>query len=108
MIEFARESKEIDDITSRVHELDLLAESRSLDDSEVSELKEGRLKLIKLQRFKKLDLKQKALIKWTIDGEENTSFFHRSLKNKIGTTEYTGSQLTVHGLLTQLVSKMKR
>lgn len=54
------------------------------------------MKIIELEKFAKLDLQQKAKIKWLRDGDENTHYFHGMLKNKCRKSRIHG--LTIHGV----------
>ncbi|GJZ18777.1 putative RNA-directed DNA polymerase, eukaryota, reverse transcriptase zinc-binding domain protein [Tanacetum coccineum] len=54
--------------------------------------KESIVTLNELHRIDALDLAQKAKIKWAIEGDENTKFFHGSLKTK-------RRQLAIKGIL---------
>ncbi|KAI3698724.1 hypothetical protein L2E82_42487 [Cichorium intybus] len=80
--EHRSELKESDDLRKRNNELDLIVESRPLSIEETTELQKNKIRINDLDRFRRLDLKQKAHIKWTVDGDENTSFFHGILKGK--------------------------
>ncbi|CAH1420995.1 unnamed protein product [Lactuca virosa] len=52
--------------------LDLIVESRGLSSVELENRLEWKNKLIELEQNRCLDLKQKARIKWALDGEENS------------------------------------
>ncbi|GJT91741.1 hypothetical protein Tco_1080586 [Tanacetum coccineum] len=48
--------------------------------------------LVELERLESKDLAQKAKLKWALQGDENTGFFHGMLKKK-------RCQLTIKGIL---------
>lgn len=50
-----------------------------------------------LEIFKGLDLKQKSIIRWTIDVDENTNFFHGIIKGNIKLDRINGPSLKVLG-----------
>ncbi|KAI3501185.1 hypothetical protein L1887_29047 [Cichorium endivia] len=56
----------------------------------------NKVKIIELEKFAKLDLQQKAKIKWLRDGDENTRYFHGVLKNKCRKSRIHG--LTIDGV----------
>lgn len=49
-------------------------------------------RIVDLERVAVMDLKQKAKIKWVVDGDENTSFFHGFVNNQ-------NRRNKIHGLL---------
>ncbi|KAL4561276.1 hypothetical protein LXL04_033440 [Taraxacum kok-saghyz] len=69
-----------------------LAESRVLSEGELRDRREFKQNILEMEKMNRLDLEQKARIKWMCDGDENTAFFHSSLKIK-------NSRNTTHGLM---------
>lgn len=65
------------DFKANVEGLDVAAEERALIDEE----KALKLKILELEDLYRLDLQQRAKIKWLTDGDENTKFYHNFLKN---------------------------
>nr|XP_043619830.1 uncharacterized protein LOC122591636 [Erigeron canadensis] len=64
-------------------ELELVEESRDLTYIEIEKKIKEKKYMMELENAKRLDIKQKARIKWAIDGEENTSFFHGCINARI-------------------------
>lgn len=81
-VEFDKECKDLVGLRTKVNDIEMLAESRLLSDCEVETRSNYKEKIIELENMAKLDLEQKTKIKWLADGDENTSFFHKSLKSK--------------------------
>ncbi|GJX94037.1 cytochrome P450 [Tanacetum coccineum] len=73
----------IQDLKDKVEVLDAKAENGCLVNHEI----ETRISLLKQledhNHIKRLDLMQKAKIKWAIDGDENSKFFHGFINSKI-------------------------
>ncbi|KAJ0575244.1 putative RNA-directed DNA polymerase [Helianthus annuus] len=64
------------DLQKKVETLDLKAESVALTEQEIED-RNSWLKTINELDDKRLeDLKQRAKVKWAVDGDENTAFFH--------------------------------
>ncbi|GJY81538.1 putative RNA-directed DNA polymerase [Tanacetum coccineum] len=80
----------IRELKNKVTYLELKAESCDLDDNEIS----CRLSTLKdiedLEYLKMLDLMQKAKIKWAIEGDENSKFFHGMINNKFVKSRING------------------
>ncbi|KAJ0619222.1 putative RNA-directed DNA polymerase [Helianthus annuus] len=71
-----RESKLLKELQKKVDNMDLKAESVALTEQEVCE-RDSWLKMInELDDNRLEDLKQRAKVKWAVDGDENSAFFH--------------------------------
>lgn len=80
--EFGKEQQNLNQIKNRVKELDTFAETRPLTEAEFGERREGFQKIGDMERALFTDLKQKARIRWAVDGDKNTKFFRTYVNNK--------------------------
>lgn len=60
-----------------------LLEERILSEQELEHEIECRLELSKIEAEKVMDLRQRARIKWAVEGDENSAFFHGFINNRI-------------------------
>ncbi|XP_021980553.1 uncharacterized protein LOC110876698 [Helianthus annuus] len=83
------------ELQKKVEVLDLKAESATLTEQELSD-RDSWLKTInELDENRMDDLKKRAKVKWAVDGDENTSFFHGVINghrknNRINGLEFDG------------------
>ena len=73
-------NKEIEAFEETCCNFELKAELGLICDSEYDEWAEAKSKWNQLENEKTHDSRQKSRIKWVIDGDENSSFFHRVCK----------------------------
>ncbi|GJS26165.1 RNA-directed DNA polymerase, eukaryota [Tanacetum coccineum] len=76
-----KEECKLKDLKANVDILDTKAEHDGLSDNDVKNQLELLKQIEDLEHLKSLDLKQKAKIKWAIEGDENTKFFHGIVNN---------------------------
>ncbi|GJY07049.1 RNA-directed DNA polymerase, eukaryota [Tanacetum coccineum] len=66
---------------NKISDIELAAESRDLKEDETECLSNDYKAIYELEKLKMKDLKQKAKLKWAVDGDENTKFFHGIINN---------------------------
>ncbi|XP_071704573.1 uncharacterized protein [Rutidosis leptorrhynchoides] len=81
---------ELDNAKKRAGELEKKAESQQLTETERDEWLNSRGIWLKKEREKAQMLKQKARIKWAIDGDENSRLFHSSIKRRNNSSNIRG------------------
>ncbi|XP_023771170.1 uncharacterized protein LOC111919827 [Lactuca sativa] len=100
-----KEREEVTVIWDAVKDLEKVAQSRPLSVDELQCWSDGIKKITECDRLKALDLKQKARIKWTMDGDENSKFFHGYINSKNRTSLLHG--LMINGRWTTGVNEIK-
>ncbi|XP_023737696.1 uncharacterized protein LOC111885684 [Lactuca sativa] len=80
--DYLKELQELQETKRRVHELELAAEERTLSDTKITERRAGFKKIAELEKYAVSDIKQRAKVKWAVDGDENSYFFHGFVNNK--------------------------
>ncbi|XP_071738862.1 uncharacterized protein [Rutidosis leptorrhynchoides] len=86
---------EIDLFKTTVQQLELQAESRVLTDVELELWRKSRKQWLEKERIKTNMLKQKARVKWILDGDENTKYFHSVIRRRNNSNTIRG--LTING-----------
>ncbi|KAI3506473.1 hypothetical protein L1887_28832 [Cichorium endivia] len=81
-LEHLKETGALQGAKNRMEEIDKIAETRDLSLSELADRKDCFQKLVEFEKIASCDLKQRARLKWSIDGDENTKFFHAFVNNK--------------------------
>lgn len=79
---WSNENDEYSDILKIIETLEIKVESCILSSLERLIRKNWKNRLIEIDTMKRLDLRQKARLKWCIDGDENIKFFHGVLNGK--------------------------
>ncbi|XP_071728684.1 uncharacterized protein [Rutidosis leptorrhynchoides] len=87
---------DIEVLKDAVTNLELKAETCNLSDSEKILWRESRKKWLEKEMVKSCMLKQKARVKWTLDGDENTKFFHSVIKRNNNVCNIRG--LVINGI----------
>lgn len=85
--------KEVDEVRKLkqwVCDLDLIVESRSLFSVEIENRIEWKKKILELEHRRNMDLRQKAKIRWAIDGDEDSRFFHGIINSNLSKNRING------------------
>ncbi|XP_071727068.1 uncharacterized protein [Rutidosis leptorrhynchoides] len=87
--------REIDDLNKEVLEWELKAEANNITNSEREKWLDCRRRWGEKTKTKANMLKQKARLKWTLEGDENTKFFHAMIRRKNTKCNFRG--LNING-----------
>ncbi|XP_071705014.1 uncharacterized protein [Rutidosis leptorrhynchoides] len=87
--------REIDDLNKEVLEWELKAEANNITNSEREKWLDCRRRWGEKTKTKANMLKQKARLKWTLEGDENTKFFHAIIRRKNTKCNFRG--LNING-----------
>ncbi|XP_071700296.1 uncharacterized protein [Rutidosis leptorrhynchoides] len=81
---YGKNSNKLDDeiecLKAQVQQLELKADSRSINNEELILWREKRKQWLEKDRTKTEILKQKARVRWILEGDENTTFFHSMIR----------------------------
>lgn len=77
-------------LTEEVKEWEMQAENRSLSEEERVRWMEARKKWPEKEDWKNQMIRQKTRVKWVIEGNENSAFFHSVIKKKNGKNNLRG------------------
>ena len=97
-----KERLKIEDLKKKLDESDKAAEQNPLSVLELAERKARKKEIKDLEHAMALDLKQKSRIKWAVDGDENTSFFHGLINFNKNQNRINGLSINVRGSIIQL------
>ncbi|XP_071700174.1 uncharacterized protein [Rutidosis leptorrhynchoides] len=97
---------EIDTWKQKVEELECKADSGSLTETERADWINARIKWLQKDKEKGAMLKQKARLKWMAEGDDNTAFFHSTIKRKNNHNNIRG--LHLQGIWEENPSEIKK
>lgn len=89
------ESTKLSDLKKKVDYIDLKAETSPLSSVEIENRTNIFKEIFEIERSNVQDLKQKSKIKWAIEGDENSKFFHGMINNKLRRSRING--LSING-----------
>ncbi|XP_071694365.1 uncharacterized protein [Rutidosis leptorrhynchoides] len=87
---FGSLDSKINELKKEAMEWELKAESNTLSDSDRATWLDCRRRWVEKEKVKTNMLKQKAKVKWILDGDENSKFFHASLRWKYNKCNFRG------------------
>ncbi|KAJ0427646.1 putative RNA-directed DNA polymerase [Helianthus annuus] len=75
---------------NRVRMIEILAEDRSLNQLELEMRTTDKHFIMEYERLKELDTKQKSRVRWGLEGDENTRYFHSTVNANISSNSING------------------
>lgn len=74
----------------KVEKMELELEDGSITEDDLQRLYENRIHMLEMERQEVSDLKQQARIRWAMEGEENSKFFHGLINNRMCKSRLNG------------------
>ncbi|PWA36913.1 RNA-directed DNA polymerase, eukaryota [Artemisia annua] len=90
------EDREVEDLLNSCDQWEAKAELGLITDGEIELWATAHAKWQEIENRKAMDIKQKSRVKWALDRDENSSFFHRMCKIHISNNRING--LPINGL----------
>ncbi|PWA82775.1 RNA-directed DNA polymerase, eukaryota, Reverse transcriptase zinc-binding domain protein [Artemisia annua] len=90
------EDREVEGLLNSCDQWEAKAELGLITDGEIELWATAHAKWQEIENRKAMDIKQKSRVKWALDGDENSSFFHRMCKIHISNNRING--LPINGL----------
>ncbi|KAK9058243.1 hypothetical protein SSX86_023083 [Deinandra increscens subsp. villosa] len=84
------EDKELKELKVKLDGLETAAESRALLGGEKEDRLEWKKRIKDLEQMAISDIKQKAKVKWAVDGDENSKFFHGVVNARMANNKISG------------------
>ncbi|GJY01444.1 RNA-directed DNA polymerase, eukaryota [Tanacetum coccineum] len=78
----ASDNRRREEISKNLVEWDEKAEEGGINQYDISKREEWILDMLQLDRLRNEDMKQKCRLRWAVEGDENSRFFHSILKNR--------------------------
>ena len=104
-VKFGRNNQHIEDLKNEATKWELLAESRELDEEELDRWKEARKGWLEKDKRCNEMKKQKARVKWVLEGDENSKFFRSCIRGNYRKSNLNG--LVVDGVWCDDSNSMK-
>lgn len=87
------EDGKYNDLLAKLADVELLAENRDLSVEESQNRINWKKELAFMDEERLRDFKQKAKVKWLVDGDENSTFFHGMVNNHLKASRINGLML---------------
>lgn len=87
-----KEASVLKELRTKVNIIEIKAESTTLEPQDIHDRTVIMKDIMELEHSKILDLKQKAKVKWAVEGVENSKFFHGLVNNNM-------KKSRIHGLI---------
>ncbi|XP_071704425.1 uncharacterized protein [Rutidosis leptorrhynchoides] len=84
------EAIRLDEVSKKINDIDLIIDAGQADDTMINSRTDLNAEREELFKLRSLDAIQKSRIKWDVEGDENSKFFHCSLKHKRSTQHIQG------------------
>ncbi|KAJ0941986.1 putative RNA-directed DNA polymerase [Helianthus annuus] len=81
------------DKVNKLEALDLVAETRDLTEEEIETRALCKNFVVEADRIKNMDLKQKSRVRWAVEGDENSAYFHGIINANISNNRISGLRI---------------
>lgn len=100
-------NKDVQEAKTEMVKWDIIAEQKCLSEEESISFKAPRANYFKAEKQWSLSLKQKARVKWAVEGDENCHFFHDTIKGRLNRNNIKGIMVNGTWIEDPLLIKME-